>query len=103
MSDASLRALRDQIENGSASRLRPGSCSCWYSNEREKFGWDRHPFAQRGVDKVQEFCLGECGVQIHQFGSVDDTATTNSQVRIRFRRLREIDGLFYAVIFWLHP
>jgi hypothetical protein len=52
--DAGLCALGDEVEDGGACCLGPGSCGCRDGDEREEFGWDGQAFAERGVDEVEE-------------------------------------------------
>ena len=54
VSDAGLCALGDEIEDGGACCLGPGSCGCGDGDEGEEFGWDGEAFAERSVDKVEE-------------------------------------------------
>lgn len=52
--DTGLCALGDEIEDGGARCLGPGSCGCGDGDEGEEFGWDGEAFAERGVDEVEE-------------------------------------------------
>jgi hypothetical protein len=52
--DTGLCALGDEVEDGGARCLRPGSCGCGDGDEGEEFGRDGETFAERGVDEVEE-------------------------------------------------
>lgn len=91
--DAGLGALGDQVEDGGAGGLGPGACGRGDGDEGLQGLVDGAAVAEGRVYKVQEVGVRVRGVQVNQFGCVDDRATSHCQERIRVEGLGPVYGL----------
>lgn len=70
--DTGLCTFRDEIENSRSSGLRSSASCGGYSNERGQRLVNRSAVTKRSIHKVEEVRIRVLGVEVHQFGSVDD-------------------------------
>ena len=99
MSDAGFGFFGNEVEDGGAGGFGAGACGCGNGDERGEGFCDGHAFAERGVDEVEEFGLREIGVEIHQFGGVDDAAASHGKKGVWSVVFREVDCFFDSRVF----
>lgn len=77
--DAGFRLLRHEVEDGCAGCFRAGPRGGGDGDEREEGLGYGEAFPEGRVDKVEEVGVREDGVEVHQFGGIDDRAATDSK------------------------
>jgi hypothetical protein len=95
--DSSLSTLGNKVEDCGACSFRSSSSRGWYCNQRLQLLVDWATFTQWSVHEVEKLCIRVAGIKIHQFCSVDNRSTPNSEESIRLIRLDKINGLFDTV------
>lgn len=68
--------LSDKIENGGARGLAPCARCGGNGDQREEWFGNGETPAERRIDEVEECCVREARVEVHQLGGVNDRATT---------------------------
>ena len=72
MSDAGFCFLGYQVEDCGSCGFAAGAGGGWDGDQgMERFG-DGQTTAERGVDEVEEVCLWEACVQVHELGGIND-------------------------------
>ena len=62
-----------------------------------KLGSDGHAFADGCVDEIEEPGVWEGGVEVHEFGGVDNTATTNGEEGVSIERPCPVNCLLDSI------
>ena len=90
--DARFGLLGDKVEDGGAGRLGARAGGGGDGNQGKERPRDGEALAERGVDEVEEVGVREAGVQVHEFGGVDDGAAADGEEGVRRIGFGEGDG-----------
>lgn len=95
--DAGLGARRGQVEDRRAGRFGAGASGGGDGDEGLEGLVDREALAEGCVDEVEEIGVGVAGVEVHEFGCVDDRAAADGEEGVGLVGFGEGNGLFDAV------